>query len=124
MAKYPSLRATAQRLIQKNGRDITYRQKGATLTDPAKPWEGTTAASNKDSTVKASFVSITEQEIRGQLVKTGDKRVLIAADDLPCVTPPSSADTILDRGIAWNIVSVEAIDPSEAAVLYDFHVRA
>ena len=120
MATYVSLRATAQRLIQKNGRTVIYTRKGTTIADVAKPWEGKSG----DSTLslKAAFIEFTLVSVRGNLVQAGDKRVLIAADDLGII--PDTKDTILDKNVTWNIVSVEAIDPSDAAIVYDFHMRA
>lgn len=119
MADYASLRATAQRLIQKNGRTITYTQKGSTIPDPAKPWEAKTGDSI--STLKASFIEFTLEQVRGNLVQAGDKRILVAADDLGLT--PGNEDKVTDGTIIWNIVSVGIIDPSDAAVLYDFHLR-
>jgi hypothetical protein len=120
MATYASLRATAQRLIQKNGRTVTYTIKGTTLADPAKPWDGKTGDTTKS--LKAAFIQFTLENVRGNLVQSGDKRALIAADDL--ATTPGPEDLITDGTIPWHIVSVEAIDPSDAPVVYDFHLRA
>lgn len=121
MATYVKLRATAQRLIQKNGRTITYRQKGGTLVDVTKPWLGTTG--DTTLTPKAAFIDYEQSDVRGQLVQAGDKQVLIAADDLPGITP-GNQDSIEDGSIRWGIVSVNAIDPSDAPIVYEFHVRA
>ena len=120
MAIYTSLRATAQRLIQKNGRTITYSVKSATLIDANNPQLGTVGTT--DLTPKAAFINSVVSEKSKNLVQSGDKICLIAADDLPSVVP-STSDFIVDGGVTYDIENVDSIDPSDAPVVYEFILR-
>ncbi|MEE9367038.1 MAG: hypothetical protein V3W44_10150 [Dehalococcoidales bacterium] len=121
MATYTSLRATAQRLIQKNGRDITYRRQSTTLLDVNNPQRGTDT-SVIEVTVKASFVNQTFSDRGRDLVQAGDLVCLIAADDLPGFIPDTS-NVIIDAGIEYKVVDFQPIDPSDAPVAYQFVLR-
>jgi len=120
MAVYTSLRATAQRLIQKNGRDVTFRRESTTLIDVNNPQQGTVGSI--DVTVKASFVNQLFSNRGRDLVQAGDLICLIAADDLPGFTPDTS-NVIIDAGINYHVVDFQPIDPSEAPVAYQFVLR-
>lgn len=122
MAIYTSLRATAQRLIQKNGRDVTYRRDSTTLIDVNNPQLGTQQVFT-DVVVKASFVDQLMSERGRDLVQAGDKVCLIAADDLPGFTP-DTANVIIDAGTQHNIIDFAPVDPSDAPVVYQFILRS
>ena len=122
MATYTSLRATAQRLIQKNGRDVTYRRQSTTLSDVNNPQLGNEVVFT-DVTVKVSFVNTLLNKRGNDLIQSGDLVCLIAADDLPGFTPDTSNVIIDDTGVEYHIVDFLPIDPSEAPVVYQFVLR-
>lgn len=125
MATYASLRATAQRLIQKNGRNITYKQPSVTLQDANNPQLGVIATTIDTPNVKAAFIQDTVTRLTQTIVQVGDKICLIAADDLPGIDPDAAEDKILDDdGTEYSIISAESIDPSEAPIVYQFILRA
>ncbi len=121
MATYVSLRATAQRLIQKNGRSVTFRRKSTTLIDINNPQLGIIGAI--DVTVKASFVNVLFTNRGRNLVQTGDLMCLIAADDLLGFIPNTS-NIIIDAGINYHIVDFQSVDPSDTPIVYQFLLRA
>ena len=107
MALFASLRAAAQRLIQKNGRTVTYRQAGTTLIDPANPQLG--ASSGTSLFPKAAFILNAFSVSSQALVQTGNKICLIAADDLPGIVPKVN-DIIIDKGANWIVVDADSIE--------------
>ncbi len=120
MATYVSLRATAQRLIQKNGRSVTFRRESTTPLDVNNPQLGIVGAI--DVTVKASFVNVMFSSRGRDLIQTGDLICLIAADDLLGFIPDTS-NVIIDAGINYQIVDFQSVDPSDAPIVYQFLLR-
>ncbi len=121
MATYTSLRAMVQRLIQKNGRTVTFRRESTVLLDVNNPHLGMDT-SVIDTTPKASFVNTMFSERGRDLVQAGDLICLIAADDLPGFTPDTS-NVIIDGGISYHVVDFQPIDPSDAPISYQFVLR-
>ena len=122
MATYISLRATAQRLIQKNGRSITYRRKSTTPININNPQLGTDTTSMTDVTIKAAFVNSMFSNMNRDLVQAGDLICLIAADDLTGFTPDTS-NVIINGSVEHKIVDFQPIDPSDAPIVYQFLLR-
>jgi hypothetical protein len=113
----------AQRLITKFGRKVTFRQTSTTPSNPAEPWLGVTADTNKTG-VSMVFIEYDNKERAGSLVQEGDKKVLVAHLDLGL--RPSTKDKLLDGGIEWNIVSIKTTEPGERTetVMYELQVRS
>jgi hypothetical protein len=127
---YANFRALADRLIGENGRDLTIvRRDQANLTDPAKPWRGSTEADTITTVVKGVFIEYEKEDFDGSLVKRGDKRVLIAASDVEDETSGTLSvkvedyDHVLDGGTRWRILSAELIEPGNLRIMYDVQVR-
>ena len=120
-ATFLSARALAQRLIQKNGRTVTYSVKSTTLVDVNNPQLGVVGTT--DLTPKAVFITEALTERTKNLVQAGDKICLIAADDLPGVTPGTS-DFVVDKLVNYDVESVEPTDPGDAPIVYEFLLRS
>ncbi len=127
---YASFRLLAERLIESNGRDLSLvRRDQGNLTDPAKPWRGSTEAGTITVVVKGVFIEFEKEDFDGTLVRRGDKRVLIA--DKSVIDEGGSAtnlkiedyDHILDGLIRWKIMQAELIEPGPLRIMYDIHVR-
>jgi len=127
---YANFRALADRLISENGRDLTIvRRDQANFTDPAKPWRGSTEASTISTVVKGVFIEYEKEDVDGDLIRRGDKRVLIAASDVEDETTGTlnvkveDYDHILDGTVRWKIIVAELIEPGPLRIMYDVQVR-
>lgn len=129
MVNYVSLAATAERLIEENGRDLTVIQAGETAANPAEPWRADTPAGESRITVKGVIVEFDNEDFDGTLVRRGDKRAFIAHNSIVDAagagesTELEGFDRLLDAGAEWKIVSVKAIHPGDIRVVYDLQLR-
>ena len=129
MVNFVSFQNLAERLIEENGRTISLvRRDQGNLTDPAKPWRGSTEADEITVVVKGVFIEYEKMDFDGSLVRRGDKRLLVAAKS---VTDESSAsnlkiedyDHVLDGGVRWKIITAELIEPGDLRIMFDIQVR-
>lgn len=127
---YVSFQNLAERLIEANGRTLSLvlRDPG-NLTDPAKPWRGSTEADEVTVVVTGVFIEFEKEDFDGTLVRRGDKRVLIAAKS---VTDEGSSaanlkiedyDHVLDATVRWKIITAELIEPGPLRIMFDLQVR-
>lgn len=132
MVDFSSLRLTAERLINENGRALTLqRHDQVNPLVVAEPWrKPDPAGANVVSlTVLGVFTEYEKEDFDGSLVRRGDKRVLIAAKDLEDVRSGSENikvedfDTLLDGSEIWKILTIEVIEPGPLRVLFDLQVR-
>jgi hypothetical protein len=117
--------ATANRLIVRNGRVVTFRQFNQTPNDSNKPWRGPTnpRAGATEVTVSAAFLSPTRADLLGvsrkddELVKRTVQIALVAPG--PDVTADLSVfHEIVDESSTWQIIWVELLRPAETRILY------
>jgi hypothetical protein len=120
-----ALQDTAVRLIRKFGEDrtVTLKVPNTSPADPAKPWEVDPTVSTTDIPVPGVVVPIQRSLVDGSSVRQGDETVLIAGLSLGSVVP-TTADTILDEGVAKNVLDVQRIRPGKTDFLYKLQVRA
>lgn len=126
MVDFTSLRATAERLISENGRDVTLVKRLRTADDVAKPWRGPPVGPDVTIVAKAVFVEFEEEDFDSTLVRRGDKRALISAkvvEALDATTMLEEFDTVLDNTVEWKVVNVVVIEPGTSRVLYDVQLR-
>lgn len=130
MVNYANLKSLAERLIEANGRNLTLvRRDQGNLVNTAEPWRGSTEAAEISFDVKGVFTEFEKEDFDGSLVRRGDKRVLIAdqsvLDESGAATnlKIEDYDHILDDGVRWKILAVEAIQPGPTRIYYDIHVR-
>jgi hypothetical protein len=128
---YTNFRSLADRLISENGRALTIvRRDQSNFTDPAKPWRGSTEAAEVSTAVTGVFIEYEKEDVDGDLVRRGDKRVLIAAKDVEDESASSENvkvedyDHVLDGTVRWKILSAELIEPGSQRIMYDVQVRA
>lgn len=118
MADYAKLAATAQRLINKNGRDMTLTLRDRTAADPAKPWEGPASPGTDTSvTVKGVHLGYLTEEKNGVLTRSSYETAYVAALDTdPAVI--ETYDTLVDGSDVWHIQDVEKLAPGDTRILY------
>ena len=129
MINYTRMRATAERLIEANGRTMTFTKLGSTPANPAEPWREDTGADDVEITALVLETEFENEDIDGQLVRRGDKKMLVAASSIE-TNAPSGADTtladydeLLDEGAPWKIMAVLPTRPGEPRIMYEVHVR-
>lgn len=110
---YSGLRATAERLIERFGRDATLiKLTPGSGYDPGDPSEATTAV-----TIVADNYGQRERD--GTLVEQTDQQFYMIS-----TTVPESQDVIQDGADRFTIVNAEVIKPGSTALLYVLQVRA
>jgi len=142
---YDNLATKIRTTIRENGRLFTLISKKNVPDDPAKPWK--TATPNDEATsLTGVFGSYTSNEIDDTIVKRGDKKILIDAENeavaaagflegwsalslVPTlaggqfVIVVDDVDQIIDGDDKWDVVSVKRVRPAGRDLLYIFQVR-
>jgi len=126
---FTSQRALAQRLIQKSGRFVNVIRENETPAQASRPWEGpgqTAQATVLAANVDAVFTEYTPAQAALLNVQRGDRRCLIAADDLPTGFVLDTTMKIVDSrdGNSLDIIALEVVQPGEPVILYKAQVRA
>lgn len=112
------LRSVASTLVGQFGRAFTLRRT-ATTHDPD---TNSVTETHTNYTVTGIQEDYNAVERDGQVVRFGDYRVLLAAQDLS-ITPTPATDELRDGSTALTIVSVERIYSGEQVAAYRLQVR-
>jgi len=116
---YTKLAAVALSQIQDKGRTVTLTTPGVDVYNPA---AGTfTPGTATTQTPKALFTNFTLKEIDGDLIRSDDKKCLIAATAL--TAPPTNKDTITDGSDVYQVLPIEQIKPGDTAIVYILRLR-
>lgn len=124
MSVYDRAAATALRMLEKYGQDVTHRAYTAGTYNPA---TGTAAPTTTDTTRKGALLSYgsggasmarINTTVRGELVQVSDKRLLL--DGSAGVSPQ---DRIIVAGVEYVPVSIDDISPAGTRVMLDIHAR-
>lgn len=129
MVDFTKLAATAQRLISKNGRVVTFVKRTASVLDPSQPWKGSV---DSEETVDLSCVFVTPNQVRiFGLSALGDAvgfQDMIAFSEQLIITFPGENNlreyqTIRDDGINWNVTAYQFLKPATVNLLAFAGVR-
>lgn len=117
MTFYSKLAATALRLITDKGSAwvLTRVTKGA--YDPSALT--TSGDTTETETFQAVLSEYSERMIDGQLIRHGDKRLMIAAGTLT----PQIGDTMANGGETWRVEHVETVKPADTVLYHEARVR-
>lgn len=141
MGVYDRPIATAKRLIDKYGQQVTWRSIGSgTLLDPTKPWKGKTAVGTlQDYQVKIAFFNVSHVDAENQHMMNQGKlpnssRVTVnsysdfgfsvqnVGNTLAYMAQvnfqPGFNDLVLRNGKEHRVVNINNIDPGGPVVLY------
>lgn len=122
---YSSLAATAQKLIQENGRLVTITMLSRAAANADQPWRGPTTTPAETIELLAVFDDDEESDPRGELVRVGDKKCIISALDAdPALVERFDSLTDSDQGEVWKIASVKTVQPGSVRVVYELMLRA
>lgn len=120
---YVRLAALAKKLIEKNGRSVTFRNL-ATPTDPATPWRTDAPAVAASATQNAAFVSLSSRHLgieltQEQLNLRANEMVLAGASSLDMLR----VNQIVDGPDTYAVQWVQTIKPGDTAVFYAYGIR-
>lgn len=115
----------AKELIAENGEVSTIRRTIPGVPDPATPWKPVVpVVTNVPVTavwLNYAFKTSGEAYTNGSLVKTGDKKVLVAALDIADITV--SDQIVRADGTVFKIGNVKLLDPNGQRILYELQAQ-
>lgn len=124
MVNYVRIAATAKRLIEANGRNVTLIRKSRTPNDVAMPWRGPTSPGDTTvGIVKAIIYPVKEEEIDGFLIKAGMEKATIAHDSLATPQDLRDIDAIIDATVTYKVVKAVVIGPGGVNLVYEFFLE-
>ncbi len=131
MVDYVRLQATAQRLIQANGRQVTLIKLGRTPDDPAMPWRGTTTARSVPDTTVTRYAVFVPPSGAAELGLSTTNVDEIKRSEQICIVEPGDTAVELEKydeiedadGKRWKITFSEVLKPADLRLLYFFGVR-
>ena len=117
---YDSMADTAQDLLSDYGKDLVLTRIVPGAYNPTTGIPG--APTPTTYTVKALVTNFNDYRVAnsGGLIKTGDRRIFVAAKNLPIFPDPATDSVTLD-GVTWKVVN--ATKPVDAQVIYELQVR-
>ena len=122
---YVTLAATAKRLIESKGKDITLVRIGKTAANPDAPHRGATP-SETTYMIKAVEKFFKTSQIDGERIRAGDKRFVLAEDSRVAASGfvPTLTDKIRLGGRDWSVLDVTPKAPGDVVLTYEIHARA
>lgn len=120
---YVRMAALAKKLIEKNGRTVTFR-KLATSSDPSTPWRTSAPAVSASVTQKAAFVSLSSRHLgieltQDQLNSRANEVVLAGTSTIDML----HVNQIVDGTETFNVEWVQTVKPGDTAVFYAFGIE-
>lgn len=134
MADYVKLLAVANKLINKNGRNIILQHEQRTPADPDKPWRGPQLEKDGGTPVKLpvrgvfvppntvrefGITSLGEGTLMEDMIAVSQQIVIIAGTEVDL----RQFDTIKDRSESWGIKGLQVLRPGEITLLAFIGVR-
>tara|TARA_R110001583_G_scaffold151245_1_gene303166 strand:+ start:377 stop:733 length:357 start_codon:yes stop_codon:yes gene_type:complete len=113
-----SLERVAGTVIAKFGGDVTVRYVSAGAYNTT---TGVITESASDTDVKGVLEDVSVREIN-ELVQQGDKRLTVAAKDLP--SAPETKDRVVISTIVHQIIRVETTEQDNTAITHELILRA
>lgn len=118
MGFYDQLQATAVRLIASKGRDMTLKL-NATAYDPD---TGNATVTPTSIAAKGVVDEYSAFRIDGEIIKRGDKKVLLSPSGVTREPDPTS-DILVIGGVDHRIIHVKPISPAGTVVYYEVQAR-
>lgn len=123
---YVRLAALAKRLIEANGRTVTFNRL-AVSADPAKPWRTDAPVVDSSSTQKAAFVSLSARHLgieltQDQLELRADQ-MLLAGFSTVDGFDMLRVNQIVDGTETFVVQWVQTIKPGDTAVFFAYGIK-
>ena len=130
MVDFARVAATAQRLVEKNGRDILLARAGEVPVDPDRPWLGTEPGEEITVLMRGVFVppgtvrqfgvtSLGEGTELTDLTTFSEQIVIVAQGEVDL----RQFTTLIDRDDRWGILAVQVLRPANLNLLGFIAVR-
>ena len=113
-----SLEKVAGTVIAKFGGDVTVRYVSAGTYNAT---TGAITETASDTDVKGVLEGVSVREVN-ELIQQGDKRLTVAAIDLP--SAPETKDRVVISTIVHQIIRVETTEQDNTAITYELILRA
>lgn len=130
MVNYERLAATAQRLIEANGRTVTLFKKDRAPANPSQPWrgpgeepEGTLSPVAAIVPVRGTGLGKMTKDEKGGLSRNADMVALIASSSVAGVDL-AEYDSLLDREQLFKIVEREELNPGSTSLIFSLGLKA
>lgn len=119
MSLSKALEKVASKIVNKFGADVVVRYIKTAGYDAN---TGTVRpATNTDVPVSGVLENVALENVN-QLIQIGDKRLILAAKDLP--SAPTLKDVVIITGITYQIIQVDTIEPQQLDLVYEIILRA
>ncbi len=105
-------------VVAKFGGDVTVRYVSAGTYNAT---TGAITETTSDTDVKGVLEGVSVREIN-ELIQQGDKRLTVAATDLP--SAPGTKDRVVISTIVHQIIRVETTEQDNTAITYELILRA
>lgn len=130
MVDYVRLQQTAERLIKKNGRSISFVKLNETPADPNNPWDGPSPAGEITLPVFGVFVppNTVRQFGLTALGEGTEFRDLVTFSEQIIITAQGENDlreytSVVDRADRWGIIGLQVLRPGDITLLAFVGVR-
>jgi hypothetical protein len=111
------LRKVASKLMARFGGVVTYRRVVNGIYNAS---TGTVSENTVDSTIRGIVENVTSREVGG-LVKAGDKKLTVAANDF--AASPALSDLVIISGQTSQIVQISTIEQDNTPITYELILR-
>lgn len=118
MALADTLGRVVVKVLNNLGADVTVRFVAAGAYDTS---DGTIAETETDTNVKGIVEDISLAETN-ELIQSGDRRLIVAADDF--TTAPETKDRVVISSVVYQIIQVKTIDQDNTAITHELILRA
>lgn len=129
MVDYAKLQQTAIRLVEENGREVTFIEHSEVLPDPNKPWEGEADPRATPNSTSAQFAVFVDPASASRLGLSTSQPDLIKRSEQIMIVAPGSEDLlkfqeVLDSdGTYWKILFLETLRPADLTLVSYVGVR-
>lgn len=105
--------------IRRDGQNVRMDRPARGSYNPGTDSYGSGSAQSK--TLKALVLSYRRDQVDGMMIVAGDRRVIVAAEDVPF--DPKPGDRVGIGGLDHQVVMVEPVQPGPFAIGYSLQVR-
>ena len=112
-----SLEKVASNVINALGGDVTIRYITAGSYNAT---TGSVTETTDDTAIKGVVENVSNAEVN-QLVEATDKKLIVAADDLP--SAPTTKDRVVISSVVHQIIRVDTIEQDNTAITYELILR-
>lgn len=120
MSRYQSFIDLAERLINRNGREIELVLASKETPNPERPWE-IEKGRQESKTIKAVEVALETKFVDGTNIRQTDKQLLVATKNLGTEIQPHHF--LIDKGYTFRILKPMKLQPGDECILYTLIVR-